>query len=74
MTFFRAAVAEAHAHFGFERVVLLLYDAEEQCATGTYGINMQGQLVDEHDFYLTAAEMRGRDAPNAGSQRTFCFC
>ncbi len=56
--FFRAAVAEAYAHFGFERVVLLLYNTEEQCATGTYGIDLQGKLVDEHDFHLTAAEMR----------------
>lgn len=71
--FFRAAVAEAHAHFGFERVVLLLYDAEEQCATGTYGINMQGQLVDEHDFYLTAAEMRGVMRQTLDRSERFAF-
>ncbi|MCA9901912.1 MAG: PAS domain S-box protein, partial [Anaerolineales bacterium] len=55
--FFRLAVAEGLAHFGFERLGLRLYDADQQSSQGTYGTSPGGELVDEHHIHLKADQL-----------------
>ncbi|MEZ4592372.1 MAG: PAS domain S-box protein [Chloroflexota bacterium] len=55
--FFRLAVLEGRTHFGFERMGLLLFNPEEQCATGTYGTNLRGELTHEQGFRLKTDEI-----------------
>ncbi|MCA9916296.1 MAG: PAS domain S-box protein [Anaerolineales bacterium] len=55
--FFRLAVAEGLAHFGFDRVGLRLYNAEQQSSQGTYGTSLSGELVAEHHIHLEQEQL-----------------
>jgi|GEM_PF-1071950 len=46
--FYKRAVELGLEQFGFERLGLLLYDADQQLAIGTYGTDAQGKLYPEH--------------------------
>lgn len=71
--FFQVAVVEGRTNFGFERLGLLLYSPEEQCAIGTYGTNLQGELVDERHFRLTLTEMKGVMRQTLDHSERFAF-
>ncbi|MCB9452798.1 MAG: PAS domain S-box protein [Anaerolineaceae bacterium] len=57
--FYRSVIQEGLAHFGFERMGLLLYDTKTREAVGTYGTDPQGNLVDEHHQRFNAAGLTG---------------
>ncbi|HEX2621039.1 MAG TPA: PAS domain S-box protein [Phototrophicaceae bacterium] len=57
--FYRCAVEQGLEHFGFDRMGLLLYDAENDSAFGTYGTDIEGNLVDEHEHHLNPGSLTG---------------
>ncbi len=57
--FYQRAVALGLERLGFERLGLLLYDAERSLVLGTYGTDINGRLVAEHHIQLDAARLTG---------------
>lgn len=71
--FYRRAVELGVERLGFERLGLLLYDAEHDLALGTYGTNVQGQVVAEPHIRLTPADYGGILQRTLTSSDRFCF-
>lgn len=63
-TFYKRAVELGRERLGFERFAMFLYDARDHSAIGTYGTDIQGQLVDERGVRFTPD-------PNGVMQRSF---
>jgi PAS domain S-box-containing protein len=57
--FYRRAVELGLEHFGFERLGLLLYDAERSLAIGAYGTDAQGRVQAEPHIQLDPASLTG---------------
>ncbi|MCX6049721.1 MAG: PAS domain S-box protein, partial [Chloroflexi bacterium] len=57
--FYKRAIELGLERFGFERLGLLLYDAEHDLILGTYGTDAQGQVVAEHHLRFAAASLTG---------------
>ncbi|MBZ0316568.1 MAG: PAS domain S-box protein [Anaerolineae bacterium] len=55
--FYHLVVQEGLAQFGFERMGLLLYDADDGSVTGTYGTDAEGQLVAEHHLRMEPSSL-----------------
>jgi len=56
-TFYQHAVALGLERFGFERLGLLLYDAERSRVLGTYGTDTDGSVVAEHHIQLDSTQI-----------------
>lgn len=52
-SFFYRAVQLGRDRLGFDRLAIILYDAEQNIATGTFGTDMSGKVNDEHDVRFT---------------------
>jgi PAS domain S-box-containing protein len=57
--FYRAVIEDGLKHFGFERLGLLLYDPLDGSAVGTYGTDVNGNLVPEHSIRLDPGSLTG---------------
>lgn len=57
--FYRNTIEEGMRAFGFERMGLLLYDAEADMAIGTYGTDAEGNITDEHQIRLSPDKLTG---------------
>lgn len=53
--FYRQTIMLGHNRLGFDRMGLFLYDAEQDAALGTFGIDLEGQLSDERWLRFTPA-------------------
>lgn len=52
-TFYKRAVELGRERLGFDRLAMFLYDERDDCAVGTYGTDIQGNLVDERGVRFT---------------------
>lgn len=52
-TFYQRAVELGRKRLGFERLAIFLYDPQDDSAVGTYGTDIQGNLVDERGVRFT---------------------
>ncbi len=57
--FYKRAVELGRQRLGFDRLGLLLYDAEHSLATGTYGTDGSGNLVSEHHLRFDPGGLTG---------------
>lgn len=57
--FYKHAVEVALKRLGFERLGLLLYDAEHNRAIGTFGTDSNGNIIDERDLNFDPAKLTG---------------
>lgn len=55
-TFYARIVALGRLHFGFDRMALFLHNEQDGSASGTYGTNAQGQLVNESHIHIVPSE------------------
>jgi len=55
--FYRRAVEFGLRDFGFERLGLLLFDPQSSEATGTYGTDAQGNLIDEYHLRFNPSDL-----------------
>lgn len=55
--FYKRAVELGISNLGFDRLGLLLYDAEKEIAKGTYGTDRFGNVVDEHDLEIAPSDL-----------------
>lgn len=53
--FYQRAIELGLQHLGHERLALFLYDAETETAIGTFGTDVDGQIVDERYTQFTPA-------------------
>lgn len=63
-TFYKRAVELGRERLGFERLAMFLYNERDDTAVGTYGTDIQGNLVDERGVCFTPD-------PNGIMQRSF---
>ncbi|GIK67552.1 MAG: hypothetical protein BroJett018_53460 [Chloroflexota bacterium] len=71
--FYRLAVQEGLAQFGFERMGLLLYNADDGSVTGTYGTDAEGQVVAEHYLRMDPSSLTGILRRSMDSHERFRF-
>ena len=55
--FYKRAVELGIDNLGFERLGLLLYDADQELAVGTYGTDRYGNIVDEHHLQIIPSDL-----------------
>lgn len=71
--FYRRAVELGLERLGFERLGLLRYDAEFDLAIGTYGTDVQGNVVAEPYIRLQLGSYGGILQRSLASNERFCF-
>jgi len=57
--FYKQVIVLGLQGLGFERLGLLFYDAERNLAIGTYGTDVQGNVVAEHQLQLAPSALTG---------------
>jgi PAS domain S-box-containing protein len=55
--FYKMTVEIGLRRFGFERIGLLIYDAETETAVGTYGTDANGNVCDEHHIRVPLEQL-----------------
>lgn len=52
-TFYQRAITVGLQHLGHERLAIFLYDAESETAIGTFGTDLEGNVIDERYVQFT---------------------
>ncbi len=55
--FYRSVVQVGRDYFGFDRMGLILLDAKNKQAHGTYGYNLKGEFVDEYHLQMPLEQL-----------------
>lgn len=71
--FYHLVVQEGLAQFGFDRIGLLLYAADDGSVSGTYGTDAEGQLVAEHHLRMGPDSLTGILRRSMESHERFRF-